>query len=578
MPVYEFVTFGDNNSSNATKAARSHAIRTALQRRNAPAQPSGDNDASASRPRPPQPASRGRFRVTAPSAAASRTRTLDPDAEETDIIKLAPTSKTQAKPQKTKARGKGKGKARSSEIPASNAETKGRPGGLEAMAMSPMSRLKDGRLDPFETLAIPSNSASDILLQFFLRGFNLNMSALDTQGPWLPYAMQNPVLLRATVALAAGFWSSSLPTLDVKLRHEGYLQKGETLRLIRKRLTPGPGTDSDHSTAIGATLQSNGSGDDMFVLAAVATLANGEAFTGELASAHVHLRGLYDLVQARGGVDSILHDYILCRCISWVDVEVATGLGRVPLFPLFHTIDQVILPSKVITDAAVPPALVHLEPDDADPLEERQDMAAARVIFMLLRQAICAHASSIPVTVASIRVIMTTADVRMLEFLFPDSDTSSHGKAQSPSRLAGNSPVTALVLAAHVFLYVVLRHVPTTSQLLRILCGRLRNFLQQGPRVLPAAYVVDAWTGNAAFLVWIAFAGVVGSGWSRQNADNAEWFRSLFYSAVLRAGDEGVISSAYDDDALEALLETFLWTDTECGTALESLRRASPDP
>jgi hypothetical protein len=408
-----------------------------------------------------------------------------------------------------------------------------------------------------------------------LKGFNLNLSALDTQGPWLPYAMQNPLLLRATVALAAGFWSASLPTLDVSLRREGYLQKGETMRLIRKRL----GSGTSMSTAL-----ADGAGDDAFVLAAVATLANVEAFNGELITADVHMRGLYDMVQARGGVDTILHEYILCRCISWVDVHVATGIGRVPMFPLFHTIDQVILPSKVIAHAAMSPALIHLESSDTDSPRERQDMAATRAIFKLLRQAIAAQACNIPVAVASIRVIMSTADVRMLEFLFGDHNMSSHGEAGSsdpgpPSqRIAGNSPGTAVVLAAHVFLYVVLRHVPTTSQLLRILCCRLRRFLEGSTQEQPAAHVVDAWAGNAALLVWIAFVGVMGSGWARKNADNAEWYRSLFYGAVLRAGDDGVITSAYDDDALEALLKTFLWSDAECGTALESLRRASPDP
>lgn len=404
--------------------------------------------------------------------------------------------------------------------------------------------------------------------------------------------MQNPLLMRATVALAAGFWSASLPTLDVRLRREGYLQKGETMRLIRKRLN----ADATADASVG-TLSVRG--DDAFVLAAVATLANVEAFNGEFTVADVHLRGLYDMVEARGGVSSIQHEYILCRCISWVDVQVATGIGRMPVFPLFHTLDQVILPTKVLEQAA-PPGLVHLESvghDDAQHLD-KQEIAAARAIFMLLRQAVAALTSSIPVAVASIRVIMSTADVHMLDFLFAFHNTSPLGQGEtsddaslaprhnppgsSCQRIGGSSPVTALVLAAHVFLYAVLRHVPTTSQLLRILCCRLRRFLEDETRAQPAtdaaARIVDAWAGHITLLVWVAFVGVMGSGWSRMNTDNADWFRSLFQAAILRAQDEEAIVSADNDDALEALLKTFLWSDAECGTALEGLLQPGPDP
>jgi hypothetical protein len=97
MPEYQFVSFGDNNSSNATKAARSHAIRTALHRRNAPAPSTDDDDAPASRSRPPQPALRGRFRMVAQDAVASRKGTPDVDKEQKQLVKWAVTSKHQVR-------------------------------------------------------------------------------------------------------------------------------------------------------------------------------------------------------------------------------------------------------------------------------------------------------------------------------------------------------------------------------------------------------------------------------------------------------------------------------------------------
>lgn len=97
-----------------------------------------------------------------------------------------------------------------------------------------------------------------------IKGFTLNFNAtsLDNQRPWFPYAMQSPVIMRATLALAAGFWAACLPSLDVRLRREGYLQKGETMRLIREHLSAAPFQ----------TLTK----EDTLVLSSVATLGNVE--------------------------------------------------------------------------------------------------------------------------------------------------------------------------------------------------------------------------------------------------------------------------------------------------------------
>lgn len=181
----------------------------------------------------------------------------------------------------------------------------------------------------------------------------------------------------------------------------------------------------------------------------------------------------------------------------------------------------------------------------------------------------------------SIRILMSTADNHILGFLFADSDgrgsglVSSAGDSLDPG---GDDTTTALVLAAHVFLYAALRAVPPTSQLLRILCCRLRRFLEgdDGEANVEDAIgrVLAGWQGNPALLVWIAFVGVIGAGCTSLNAGNGAWFSSLFHLAVNQALEESVLKSA-DDAALEVLLETFLWKEKYCGVALESLQQDS---
>ncbi|KAM0333961.1 hypothetical protein ACHAQA_000979 [Verticillium albo-atrum] len=404
-------------------------------------------------------------------------------------------------------------------------------------------RLKPNLMDPFDSLPIPSSPAVESLAKYFVNGFSLNLTTVDKQRPWFPYAMQSELVMRATLALAAGFWTASLPSLDKKLQIEGYRQKGEAMRVISNRLN--------------TVASSKRASRDVSVLAAIATLANVEAFQGEFAAADVHLRGLYEMVQTSGGPATIQHDYILCRCINWVDVQVASGLGRLPYFAPFHTLDQVILSPQVIKQATIPP-LINLGIEE----EYGSAMAACvNTIFTLLRQAICAQASD-TVGADGIRILMGTADSCILNFLYgsnPDPDHFSHSQEK----------LRALVFGAHIFLYVALRDVPPTSELLQILCCRLRTLL--------SGLDEPAGTGQGALSLWLAFIGIVGSGGVYVN-ENTHWFREMFKLALRDVTPEGTLTVAGRQD-LQATLQSFLWEERHCRPILDELeRRHSASP
>ncbi|EEY20974.1 predicted protein [Verticillium alfalfae VaMs.102] len=411
-------------------------------------------------------------------------------------------------------------------------------------------RLKAHVMDPFNSLPIPSSPTIDSLAKYctlepeclswcprcvrlmvylpgpsVVNGFSLNLTTVDKQRPWFPYAMQSELVMRATLALAAGFWTASLPSLDARLQIEGYRQKGEAMRAISSRLQ--------------TTASSRVASRDTLVLAAVATLAN---------------------VEESGGPDTIRHDYILCRCINWVDVQVASGLGRIPFFPTFHTLDQVVLPAHILHQAVVPP-LSDLGIEEAN---GSATAACVHTILTLLRQAICAQTSD-SVGADGIRILMGTADSCILNFLYGGAAGAADYRS-APSSWAPTSSSTSPC-----------RDVPPTSQLLTILCCRLRALLTELDEP-PAAGV-----GRGALSLWLAFVGLVGSGGGHGAAagsENAQWFAAMFQTALRDTTPGGTLTEAGRRD-LRTTLRSFLWEERHCRAVLDTLERrhsVSPPP
>ncbi|KAK1982980.1 hypothetical protein LZ30DRAFT_589415 [Colletotrichum cereale] len=402
-------------------------------------------------------------------------------------------------------------------------------------------RLGSDSADPFNTLPIPSSPSVDVLVRYckmdtvfqssrgpgllflfapVLTVFNLNSTTIDAKRPWFPYAMQSALIMRTTLALAAEFLVASTPSPDPSLQREGYLQKGEAMRMVRSRL------ESRES----ARRASN----DLSVLA------------GHFAAADVHLTGLHAMITARGGPDTIKHDFILCRSINWIDIQVASGLARVPKFPMFHTLDQVSLPSSVVSRAATP-SLRHLDrlagDDDADEGE------GPRRMFTTLRQAVCSQAGGVPAD--DIRIVMNTADSTILHFLYAERRT-----AATPVQ----KRLLVLASAAQVFLYAVLREIPTTGHMVRILVTRLRAALEDAD----ADAVALVWVSHDAALLWVLFVGFAGSGMAEDRA----WFAARLLEALERARDV-VLPERRGRESLRRLLAGFLWRDKYCLPALD---------
>ncbi|KAJ3946287.1 uncharacterized protein N0V96_004647 [Colletotrichum fioriniae] len=230
-----------------------------------------------------------------------------------------------------------------------------------------------------------------------------------------------------------------------------------------------------------------------------------------------------------------------------IDIQVASGLGRVPKFPMFHTLAQVSLPPSVVNRARTP-SLRHLEnlgghnPDESDePLR----------IFVALRQAILSQAGgAVSVSADDIRIVMNTADSTILHFLYVERRTATPVQKR----------FLVLVSAAHVFLYTVLREIPTTGHMVRVLVRRMRDALDD------ADSIPLIWVSHDAALSWVLFVGIVGSG----TTEDREWFSSRLDSLLERA--KGILpSERCRRDNLQQLLSRFLWRDKHCLPVLDEV-------
>lgn len=181
-----------------------------------------------------------------------------------------------------------------------------------------------------------------------------------------------------------------------------------------------------------------------------------------------------------------------------------------PLFPRFHSLDEESLPLSII-ESVLEPSWKQLNDlgDDERPIPYRVQ------VFMTMRQALASQASA-KVSPHNIRILGNIADASILSLLYgesPGKDAQSHGHRR----------VYALHIAAQLFLHIVIRQVPATSPLVRILRERLRKVLKHSKST------AETWASNYPTLLWISFVGILGTGAALESAER-DW-----YTLLLRA-------------------------------------------
>ena len=229
-------------------------------------------------------------------------------------------------------------------------------------------------------------------------------------------------------------------------------------------------------------------------------------------------------------------------------MQTASALGRQPIFPpLYRDTDAFVPP--IILSRSSHPSLAHLSEVAGQDVE---GLAKLRTVFLLLRRAIHSQ-ESLAASAGTIRVIMLSAEKSILDHLFAPDSSESHQRSYDHQRVA------MLFLAAHLFLYVGLREVPTSSQVAQALATRLQIAVgnaQANPEV---------WRGRERALLFAAFVGMLGA--KRAVDPGCQWFKGVFSSVFSVIEREEAISLTRS--SAQSLLESFLWRDKLCQDALE---------
>ncbi|KAF2112849.1 hypothetical protein BDV96DRAFT_145287 [Lophiotrema nucula] len=178
-------------------------------------------------------------------------------------------------------------------------------------------------LSPPNPLPISFFPNTGILLNFY-HCLNTNSFALNPDGDWFDLIRGDAAALHALISVAGRIRALQLgkeEETDVS-RH-----KSEALKLINQQLSANDGILTDT------------------LIAAVAVLVNQEAMSSSFESATIHMQGLAQMVQLRGGLASVNSRLVLQRVIAWGDFSYSTTWGRPLFFPRLASLDARLPPS-----------------------------------------------------------------------------------------------------------------------------------------------------------------------------------------------------------------------------------------
>ncbi|KAH6997797.1 hypothetical protein BKA56DRAFT_607389 [Ilyonectria sp. MPI-CAGE-AT-0026] len=480
MPEFEFVV-SDRATQRPSAAVRSHAVKSGLERKNRAEVASGSRDSQLTIRQ--KDSLKGRFKLT--------------DAT--------------FKPRKTAKVGVKSADIATSQAPRAKDGVISRDGmvldaryvdpSLSSAQMQLVKSPSQGRSDPFGTFPVPLTGDVEKLAKFFVSRFNLPVPIAAIQKQWWDYALSDALVMHSTLGLAAATWSTLVPSTK-RIAQEGYRQKGLALQGVQERLGKG-------NTA-------------MALVAVIANLANTEGVEGNFAVARVHLQGLDLLVRAwAGGYDEIKSNVNVARTVNWSDIQAANGLGLRPLLPLVMPLESVLLPLNVLT-AAEQPSLSHLKA-----FERNSDDATVRFCFSLVRQGQYSLASD-EVPPYDFRIIINAFDHFLADALGGNT-LSDLGRV--------------IVTAAQAAYYAIVRGVPPTALLPRIIVRRLRKQLD---------IAIPMFASRSEFQHGLLWCLVVGSAAAYETGEDWDTF-SKDLSATLTAGNiEG-------PREFEAIMKRFVW-------------------
>ncbi|CAI6091780.1 unnamed protein product [Clonostachys chloroleuca] len=361
-----------------------------------------------------------------------------------------------------------------------------------------------------------------------LTEFKLNESNASTKSTWFPYAMQNATVMHSTIALSAALLLATTPRVghcDPALQQEGLYQKGQAMRQIREWCLQSNVSYCDSNRAA--------------IMISISTMSTVEILYGNFEAAKAHLFGIYKLYEILNYQQEFSNEPVLRKSISFADLFLASALGSLPKFPLFHSYD-ISLPREIQNEAMRP---------QPHPIVATQCGRSVAQAFNYLRLAVCAiRSESIPSE--TIRMLINVADVKLLEIL--------HSEVPDPPPAVPPSIVNLVTRASHLFLYISIRQIPIRASIIRVMADRLYDSMEE------AVTQTGICTDCPEVVAWAACVGLLGTweevlGISSARAN----FLTVLDSIGLRYSRD---SPWVSDDSLSS----FLWDAERCSLHFRS--------
>ncbi|PVH69501.1 hypothetical protein DL98DRAFT_661640 [Cadophora sp. DSE1049] len=166
-------------------------------------------------------------------------------------------------------------------------------------------------MELLEVLPIEYNVRNARLFKFFANRLSPFMSSIDGSGPpasftsqWLPFVTQSPIAIHVAI-LSAAYFEAASRNVDVEKSIDAISSKVKLITLINEHIG------------------GHGSGVSDESIAAVMSLASNESIYSDQRSTMAHMRGLRDMIQTRGGIDSISFG-LLRKMLLRTDYQIAS--------------------------------------------------------------------------------------------------------------------------------------------------------------------------------------------------------------------------------------------------------------
>ncbi|KAH8126236.1 hypothetical protein ACSS6W_000191 [Trichoderma asperelloides] len=500
----QFVTVTSTKQKNrkdVSKVVRTQAMRDYFWKQRNP-----DSSEAAASDLPMDPSQyKGRFRLNSP-----------PNAAKAKAKAAAKKDKTRAKKANQVARvQKGRIGAARDRGPLLDIRFYLTDGLLEKIPPS----MLGATLDPFDSFNLDMKPEALKLIWYYKQSYVKEFLELNVGGGYTLFdARENCALFHAILYLVA---------LDYVLRRGfeddlGCLyHSSEAFRLINNQIRSGKIEDS--------------------TIAAVAMISTKENLAGMFDISYIHMQGLKDMVQKRGGIDSIrgIHRGV----VLWADFFNSTVFNCAPQFPTNF--------SPVIEEAPITPPESN---PPSSPLETiLNDELPVLLIIQSLRDVSEEKENYRSITQNNKEINNRIYDI---EYKLHCLQRNNHEHGTSCGKMI------PFCVALNIYLYLAIRELPVRSKMMMMLIDRLQETFNTEP--------MQWWISNQQQknrIMWMLFIGY---------AAGVDTYKDAWFFITIKTMCKNY--KIHDMDQLKQNLKDVLWLDSWCDQYFDKLKVALEAP